>query len=137
VASVNADSSQYRGIEARYDWRPLTGLRFSGAYTHLDARYVNFSDRTAAGFLVRDGNKVPNVPTDIFNTKVEYDHAPTGWGGWIEGSYYNSYFLNNSNTFGIPSYIVMSKSKTPGYDSRSSIWNWITLQTRSMRRPVR
>lgn len=108
TASVNADSSQYRGIEARYDWRPLTGLRFSGAYTHIDAKYINFSDRTAAGFLTRDGNKVPNVPTDIFNTKVEYDHAPTGWGGWIEGSYYNSYFLNNSNTFGIPSYIIMN-----------------------------
>jgi len=106
TASVNADSSQYRGIEARYDWRPLSGLRFSGAYTHIDAMYINFSDRTVTGLLVRDGNKVPNVPTDIFNTKVEYDHAMTGWGGWVEGSYYNSYFLNNSNTFGIPSYFI-------------------------------
>ena len=106
TASVNADSSQYRGIEARYDWRPLSGLRLSGAYTHIDARYINFSDRTAAGVLVRDGNNVPNVPTDVLFAKAEYDHAPTGWGGWIEGSYYNSYFLNNSNTFGIPSYVV-------------------------------
>jgi iron complex outermembrane recepter protein len=108
TASVNADSSQYQGIEARYDWRPLTGLRLSGAYTHINAKYINFSDRTAAGFLVRDGNKVPNVPTDVLFAKAEYDHAPTGWGGWIEGSYYNSYFLNNSNTFAIPSYIVMN-----------------------------
>lgn len=106
TASVNADSSQYRGIEARYDWRPLSGLRLSGAYTHINARYINFSDRTATGLLVRDGNKVPNVPTDVLFAKAEYDHAPTGWGGWIEGSYYNSYFLNNSNTFGIPSYVV-------------------------------
>jgi iron complex outermembrane recepter protein len=106
TASVNADSSQYRGIEARYDWRPLSGLRFSGAYTHVDARYINFSDRTGAGVLVRDGKKVPNVPTDVLFAKAEYDHAPTGWGGWLEGSYYNSYFLNNSNTFGIPSYVV-------------------------------
>ena len=29
TASVNADSSQYQGIEAFYDWRPLTGLRLS------------------------------------------------------------------------------------------------------------
>jgi iron complex outermembrane receptor protein len=108
TASVNADSSQYRGIEASYDWRPLTGLRLSGAYTHIQAMYINFSDRTAAGFLVRDGNKVPNVPTDVVNSKVAYDHAPTGWGGWVEGSYYNSYFLNNSNTFSIPSYVVLN-----------------------------
>ncbi|MEP6935083.1 MAG: TonB-dependent receptor, partial [Nitrospirota bacterium] len=106
TASVNADSSKYMGIEASYDWRPMPGMRFSGAYTHIDARYVNFSDRTAAGLLVRDGKQVPNVPTDVFNSKVAYDHAPTGWGGWVEGSYYNSYFLNNSSTFSIPSYVV-------------------------------
>jgi iron complex outermembrane receptor protein len=108
VATVNADSSQYRGIEAFYDWRPLTGLRLSGAYTHIDAKYTNFSDQfnTAAGFVVRDGKHVPNVPTDVLNTKIQYDHTPSGWGGWVEGSYYNSYFLNNSNTFSIPSYVV-------------------------------
>ena len=84
----------------------MSGLRFSGAYTHIDAKYINFSDRTAAGFLVRDGKNVPNVPTDILNLKVEYDHQPTGWGGWVEGNYFNSYFLNNNNTFGIPSYFI-------------------------------
>jgi iron complex outermembrane recepter protein len=108
TASVNADSSQYRGLEARYDWRPVSGLRVSGAYTHLQAKYLNFSDRTAAGFIVRDGKNVPNVPTDILNLKVEYDHLPTGWGGWLEGNYFNSYFLNNNNTFGIPSYFIGS-----------------------------
>lgn len=106
TASVNADSSQYRGIEAFYDWRPLSGLRVSGAYTHIDAKYINFSDRTAAGFLVRDGKAVPNVPTDVLNSKVEYEHRASGWGAWIEGSYYNSYYLNNNNTFGIPSYVI-------------------------------
>jgi iron complex outermembrane receptor protein len=104
--SANADSSQYRGIEASYDWRPSPGVRFSGAYTHVNASYINFSDRTAAGFLVRDGKKVPNVPTDVLNMKAEYDHLETGWGGWVEGIYYNSYFLNNNNTYGIPSYVI-------------------------------
>ncbi|MCC6141527.1 MAG: TonB-dependent receptor [Nitrospira sp.] len=104
--SANASSSEYRGIEAFYDWRPVSGLRLSGAYTHTDARYINFSDRASTGFLVRDGKKVPNVPTDVLNSKVEYEHAESGWGGWVEGSYYNSYFLNNNNTFGIPSYMI-------------------------------
>jgi iron complex outermembrane receptor protein len=108
TATVNADSSQYRGIEAFYDWRPMTGLRLSGAYTHIDAKYTNFSDQvnTAVGPLVRDGKNVPNVPTDVLNSKIAYDHWPTGWGAWVEGSYYNSYFLNNSNTFSIPSYVI-------------------------------
>ena len=106
TASVNADSSKYKGIEASFDWQPVAGGRISGAYTHIDARYVNFSDRTAAGFQVRDGKQVPNVPTDVLNGKAAYEHAPTGLGGWVEASYYNSYYLNNSNTFSIPSYVV-------------------------------
>lgn len=120
TATVNADSSQYRGIEAFYDWRPMTGLRLSGAYTHIDAQYTNFSDRLAAVFLVRDGKNVPNVPTDVLNSKVAYDHWPTGWGAWIEGSYYNSYFLNNSNTFGTPSYVIANVNIHKNFELNNS-----------------
>ena len=127
TATVNADSSQYRGIEAFYDWRPVTGLRLSGAYTHIEAKYINFSDRTAAGFLVRDGKNVPNVPTDVLNTKVAYDHAPTGWGGWVEGSYYNSYFLNNSNTFSIPSYVVANVNIHKNFELENSWFRFAKL----------
>lgn len=129
TATVNADSSQYRGIEASYEWRPIPGLRLSGAYTHTDAKYINFSDRlnTAAGFLVRDGKDVPNVPTDVLFTKAEYDHAPTGWGAWIEGSYYNSYFLNNSNTFGIPSYFIANVNVHKNFELKSSWFRFAKL----------
>ena len=127
TASVNADSSQYRGLEVFYDWRPRPGLRLSGAYTHIDAMYTNFSDRTAAGFLVRDGNKVPNVPTDVLFAKAEYDHWPSGWGGWVEGSYYNSYFLNNSNTFGIPSYAVANMNVHKNIEVRNSWVRFVRL----------
>lgn len=120
TASVNADSSQYRGVELLYDWRPVSGLRLSGAYTHVDARYINFSDRTATGFLVRDGNKVPNVPTDVLNMKAEYEHFASGWGGWVEASYYNSYFLNNNNTFGIPSYMIGTVNVHKNVELKSS-----------------
>ena len=126
--SVNADSSEYRGVEASYDWRPMPGLRFSGAYTHVDAKYINFTDRSAtAGFLVRDGKAVPNVPTDVFNTKVEYDHAPTGWGGWLEGNYYNSYFLNNNNTFGIPAYFIATANVHKNIEVKNSWFRFAKL----------
>ncbi len=112
TASINADSSQYRGVEASYDWRPLEGLRLSGAYTHIDAKYINFNDKFLSGGVpttfVRDGKLVPNVPTDVLFLKGEYDHIPSGWGGWLETSYYNSYFLNNNNTVGIPAYWVLN-----------------------------
>ena len=127
AATVNADSSQYRGIEAFYDWRPMTGLRLSGAYTHIDAKYTNFSDRLASGFLVRDGKNVPNVPTDVLNSKVSYDHGPTGWGAWVEGSYYNSYFLNNSNTFSIPSYVIANVNIHKNFELNNSWFRFAKL----------
>lgn len=129
TATVNADSSQYRGVEAFYDWRPMTGLRISGAYTHINAKYINFSDQlsAAAGPLVRDGKNVANVPTDVFNSKVSYDHWPTGWGAWVEGSYHNSYFLNNSNTFGIPSYVIANVNIHKNFELNNSWFRFAKL----------
>ena len=110
--AVNADSSRYRGVEAGYDWRPWQGWRFSGAYTHIDTEYVNFTDqfKLVGGpvtQVVRDGKQVPNVPKDVLNVKEEYRH-PSGWGAWFETSYWNSYFLNNGNTVGAPSYWLLN-----------------------------
>lgn len=107
--AINADASQYRGIEASYDWRPSPGWRLSGAYTHIDAHYINFADQFRVGGtgpvtrVLQDGKQVPNVPHDVLNFKEEYDH-PSGWGGWLETTYWNSYYLNNGNTVGAPSY---------------------------------
>ena len=112
TASVNADSSEYRGVEVSADWRPLPAWQFHGAYTHIDAKYINFTDRYlingAATNVNQDGQDVPNVPSDVLNMKVMYDHAKTEWGAWVESNYYNSYFLNNGNTIGIPSYWVVN-----------------------------
>ena len=77
--------------------------------------------------MVRDGKQVPNVPTDVLNAKVEYDHAPTGWGGWVEGSYYNSYYLNNSNTFRIPSYVVANVNVHKHFELKNSWFRFAKL----------
>jgi len=122
TASVNADSSRYRDVELFADWRPITGLRVSGAYTHIDSEYIDFSDRTADGFLVRDGKQMPNVPTDILNGKLEYYHAPLGLGAWVEGNYSNSYFLNNSNTFGFPSCLIGNINVYKNVEIGKSSW---------------
>ena len=78
----------------------------------LIPEYINFTDRYlvngVATDVKQDGNDVPNVPKDVLNMKVMYDHVPTEWGAWVETNYYNSYDLNNSNTIGIPSYWVVN-----------------------------
>ena len=121
--AVNADSSRYRGIEAGYDWRPWNGWRFSGAYTHIDTEYVNFTDqfKLVGGpvtQVVRDGKQVPNVPKDVLNFKEEYYHT-SGWGGWFETTYWNSYFLNNGNTVGAPSYWLLNANINKTFDIKN------------------
>jgi iron complex outermembrane receptor protein len=107
--SLNAPSSQYRGVEAGYNWRPWSGWRFSGAYTHIDANYIHFTDQFAQNgvgpitSVVQNGKQVPNVARDVLNFKEEYEHQ-SGWGAWLQTSYWNSYFLNNNNTVGAPAY---------------------------------
>jgi iron complex outermembrane receptor protein len=111
TASINADGSEYRGIELSYDWRPWAGWRFSGAYTHVTGTYTNFKDTFLVNGVVtnfvRNGNQVPNVARDVLNFKEAYDD-PAGWGGWFETSYWNSYYLNNANTVGAPAYWLMN-----------------------------
>ncbi len=126
TASINADSSQYKGIELFYDWRPLDGLRLSGAYTHIDAHYINFNDKFLSGGVpttfVRDGKFVPNVPTDVLNFKEAYDHSGTGWGGWVETNYMNTYFLNNNNTVGIPAYWIVNLNIHKNFEFQNNKW---------------
>jgi iron complex outermembrane receptor protein len=123
-ASINADGSEYRGIEVSYDWRPWTGWRFSGAYTHIDATYTNFKDRFLVGGVptdfVRTGNQVPNVARDVLNFKEAYEHQASGWGGWFETSYWNSYFLNNANTVGAPAYWLMNANIHKNFEFNSN-----------------
>ena len=148
TASINADSSQYKGIEFMYDWRPLDGLRLSGAYTHIDAKYVNFTDQFLIGGVptpvVRDGKIVPNVPTDVLNLKGEYDHIPSGWGGWLESQLLQQLlpeqqqYHRHSSLLGdqLPTFTRRSRSKTTSTSgSPSSLSNWTTLRTRPTRRP--
>jgi iron complex outermembrane receptor protein len=123
TASINADGSEYRGIELSYDWRPWAGWRFSGAYTHVTGTYTNFKDTFLVNGVVtnfvRNGNQVPNVARDVLNFKEAYDD-PAGWGGWFETSYWNSYYLNNANTVGAPAYWLMNANLHKNFEFGSN-----------------
>jgi iron complex outermembrane receptor protein len=58
---------------------------------------------------------------------MEYDHHPSGWGGWLEGNYANSYFLNNNNTVGIPSYFIGTANIHKNIDVKSSWFRFAKL----------
>lgn len=109
--SVNADSSEYRGVELGWIWLPADGWRVTGAYTHIDAKYINFQDQFVVGGVTtkvtQDGKQVPAVEKNVLNAKVAYDH-PSGLGAWGELSWIDSFFVNNANTLATPAYILVN-----------------------------
>ncbi len=110
--AVNAKESQYRGVELGWRWMPVEGFRLTGAYTHMDAKYIRFVDQFGNGGAVtrvnQSGRQVPSVEKNVLNMKAAYDHAASGLGAWIEGSWVDSFFVNNSNTLSAPSYLLFN-----------------------------
>ncbi|MDR4471622.1 MAG: TonB-dependent receptor [Nitrospira sp.] len=82
--AVNAKESQYRGIELGWRWIPMEGMRVTGAYTHMESKYVRFADQFASGGIVtridQSGRQVPAVEKNVLNMKAAYDHAAIGLG---------------------------------------------------------
>ncbi len=123
--TTNADSSEYRGIEVGWEWLPLDGLTVAGAYTFVDARFINFTDSIQVGgngvAVNRDGNTVPAVEPHVFNLRTAYEH-PTGVGGWIELSWLDDYFVNNANTLKAQAATVVNMNI---HYARDVDWKWV------------
>jgi iron complex outermembrane receptor protein len=109
--SINADRSDYNGIELGTTIKPLDGIQITGAYTYMNAHYVRFDDQYLVGgvptLFSRDGNKIPTVAKNVLYTQVAYDHR-SGVGGWVDLIWVGDYFANNANTLMAPGYTVMN-----------------------------
>lgn len=112
--STNAEESQYRGIELAWKYLPdaVPGFSWTGAFTHMESKYVKFTDQFSSGGVITQinqaGHHVPAVEKNVLNTKVAYNHAASGIGGWVEGSWIDSFFVNNNNTLGSPAYLLFN-----------------------------
>jgi iron complex outermembrane receptor protein len=110
AVAVNADKSQYRGIEVATALKPAKGVQITGAYSLMDATYTRFDDQyVVAGVetpVSRDGNEIPAVEKNVLDAKIAYDH-PSGFGVWIEGYWAGEFYVNNSNTLEAPGYGLM------------------------------
>ncbi len=121
----NADSSEYRGLEVGVEWIPIDGLTLSGAYTLVDAKFINFTDTFVANGVEvnanRDGSTVPAVEPNVLNLRTAYDHS-SGLGGWVEVSWLDDYFVNNANTLKAQSATVVNINAHYAKDVK---WGWV------------
>ena len=112
--ATNAKESQYRGIEVGWKYHPawLPGFRWTGAFTHMDSEYIKFVDQFSSGGVITQinqaGHDVPAVENNVLNSKLAYHHAPSGLGAWVEGSWVDSFYVNNNNSLGAPAYLLFN-----------------------------
>jgi iron complex outermembrane receptor protein len=122
---VNAKESQYRGVELGWTWLLpyVDGWRLTGAFTHMESKYVSFIDQFVVGGVLtqvnQSGHSVPAVERNVLNTKALYQH-PSGWGGWFELSWIDSFFINNANTLGSPAYILCNLNIHDRYELKNN-----------------
>jgi iron complex outermembrane receptor protein len=125
--TTNADSSEYRGIEISAEWMPLDGLTITGAYTFVDATFINFTDTILVGGVGtpvnRDGKTVPAVEPHVLNLRTAYEH-PSGWGGWAELTWTDDYYVNNANTLKAQSATIANLNV---HYASPVDWGWVRL----------
>ena len=125
--TTNADSSEYRGIEASAEWRPLDGVTITGAYTFVDAEFTDYTDSILVGGVGtpvdRDGKTVPAVEPHVLNLRTAYEH-PSGWGGWTEVTWTDDYYVNNANTLKAQASTVVNLNV---HYANQVDWGWVRL----------
>ena len=113
--TFNAPRSEHRGIEAAADWRPVPGWRVTLAYLHNDQYYREYVEQLSAGTRTasfnRAGNRIPGVEPNNLFARLSYEQPVgpfAGVGGYIEGYWRDSFFIDNANLVRAPGYAVFN-----------------------------
>ena len=138
LVTQNAANAKINGGEIEYSWLPVNGLSISGAYTWLDAEYVDFFPpagfESTAGVVLGDraGNRLLKSPEYSVSQLVRYEwpapflHAEMALQG--EYIYKARQFgsADNAADVAIPAYDVVNFSLTfsreGGHAAEVSVW---------------
>jgi iron complex outermembrane receptor protein len=131
----NVPRSIHRGVEVGLDWRPISGVKLEASYSYNDQYYTDFTERLTTGqssaVLDRRGNAIPGVIPTFVNGRIGYDQPAgklRGLGGFVEATYRDRYFIDNSNLLAIPAYTLFNLNvhydppKGDGWWSRFSFY---------------
>lgn len=102
----NAGKSRRYGVEVDWQAQLLQPLRWSGAFTWIDARYRDYklSDLPEANF---DGNDEPGIPPWQLYLELLYRHRSGAFAG-LEGFVVENYFVDDANTAKSRSYQLLN-----------------------------
>lgn len=118
--TFNAPSSEHRGLQTAFDWRPLavlSGARLRASYLYNNQIYTDYTERLTTGSVTaafsRNGNRIPGVQPHYLNGRALYDQSSgllQGLGGYLEANWRDTYLLDNANLLKVPGYTLLNLS---------------------------
>jgi len=114
----NAGKSTHDGLEAALSAELLTGLTGTATYTWSDFKFDEFR---GPGGAVYDGNRIPGIPSQLFNLDLSWTHPSGLFAGW-DMLYVGRFYADNGNEVETEAYIV--SSLRAGYRWTSGHWNF-------------
>ncbi len=92
--SDNADKVHSQGVEIDFNYRPLAGLKITGALGLIDSEYDDYDNGTKR----YDGERIEQTPSYTARLGIAYSH-PQGWYGRFDvRGQGETYFFDNANS---------------------------------------
>ncbi|MBT31369.1 MAG: TonB-dependent siderophore receptor [Thalassobius sp.] len=104
--SVQDGTQSSKGFEVELIANPVKGWNIVAGYGYNDSKYTKASDDV-------EGNRPYSTPENTFNLWTSYKFSEGGLKGFglgFGGNYVDECFLNDANTFTIPSYTLLNAS---------------------------
>lgn len=101
LTPVNVGSSDIKGAEAEFQWRPISQLQIDGSASYLNFKLtsINQSAATIAGVTLN--TKEPYAPGRMGSLGVQYTFQAGSWGSLVprvDAQYQSSFFTDITNT---------------------------------------
>jgi iron complex outermembrane receptor protein len=127
--TFNAPLAIHKGLESTFEVRApgnvMNGLRLQGSYTRLVEYYDSYIETLTAGAFSqafdRHGKYIPGITPHTLTSRIAYDRPTgelSGFGSYLEYSYRDKFWLDNSNLIQAPGYNVWNFNVH--YDGRPS-----------------
>ena len=119
-ALENAGQIRLKGIEVEVGATPVRGLRWKGAYSLHDARFVDLMETQGGVSTDLRGNFQEQSPRDMASTSLTYS-LPSGWLASVNADYVGKRYMDRENTALAKAYVTWGAGvgyRTAGWEAR-------------------
>lgn len=113
---INAGETRHQGMETELNIRLPAGVTPFANYTYQNVEYIDYRVYSRGEYEVYDGNKVPNVPEQIYTAGIKYQH-PVGLNFRLSARYEDEKYTHSDNAhFKVPSFTIWNAKL--GYEGK-------------------